>query len=214
MSAAFRQLDMRALPVREAYAFLIGAIVPRPIAFVSTIAPDGIANVAPFSFFTGVTSRPPTIVFSVIRRRGEKKDTVRNLEYCGECVVHVVDEELGAAMNTASGDWPYGVNEFVQAGLTAVPSVQVRPPRVLEAPVAMECRVTQMLDVGEMPHAATLVIAEIVWAHVREDVATPEGLPDDARLHAIARMGGTRYARTRDLFDMVRPVVERTPSRE
>ncbi len=207
MSAAFHSLDFATLPVRDAYAFLIGAIVPRPIAFVSTLGPDDVPNLAPFSFFTGVTSHPPTIVFSVIRRRGEKKDTVRNLELLGECVVHVVDEALASAMNTASGDWPYGVSEFTQSGLTAVPSQHVRPPRVLEAPVAMECRVVQMLDVGVMPHASTLVIAEVVWALVRDDVATPRGMPDDARLHAIARLGGARYARTRDLFEMARPVV-------
>lgn len=208
MSDGFREIDLPALPVREAYAFLISTIVPRPIAFVSTLGPDGVVNLAPFSFYTGVTSRPPTIAFSVIRRRGEKKDTVRNLESLGECVVHVADEALAEAMNLASGDWPYGVSEVEKTGLTAVPSARVRPPRIAESPVALECRVSRMLEVGEMPHASTLVLAEVVWAHVREDVCTPGGAPDDARLHAIARMGGTRYARTRDLFDLERPKID------
>ncbi len=207
MSSAFRTVDVPALPMREAYAFLIATIVPRPIAFISTVGADGVVNLAPFSFYMGVTSRPPTIAFSIIRRRGEKKDTLRNLELRGECVVHVVDEALAEAMNLTSGDWPYGVSELALAGLTPVPSECVTPPRVREAPVAMECRVTSMNDVGEMPSAATLVLAEVLRAYVREDVCTESGAPDDARLGAIGRMAGTRFARTRDQFALERPKV-------
>jgi flavin reductase (DIM6/NTAB) family NADH-FMN oxidoreductase RutF len=202
-------MELGALDPRDVYAFLISVIVPRPIAFVSTISPDGVPNVAPFSFFTGVTSRPPTILFCVIRRAGEKKDTVRNIEAVPECVVNIVDEDLAQQMNVASGDWPYGVSEFEQAELTAVASEKVRPFRVGEARIQLECTVTRSIEVGDAPFTATIVLAEVLLAHVSEEILDERGHVDVARLHAIGRMSGSLYTRTREIFDMARPRVGR-----
>ncbi len=204
-----RRIDLSALSPGATYNFLISAIVPRPIAFVSTIGPDGVPNVAPFSFFTGVTSRPPTVLFCVNRRAGEKKDTQRNIDALPECVINVVDEALAERMNVASGDWPYGESEFERAGLTPLASECVRPPRVEESPIHMECIVRRVIEVGDTPYETGICVAEIVAAHVSESVLDEAGFIDVARLQAIGRMSRHYYTRTRELFEMARPVVKR-----
>jgi flavin reductase (DIM6/NTAB) family NADH-FMN oxidoreductase RutF len=204
-----KRIDLTTLSPGAAYNFLIGAIVPRPIAFVSTIDPSGVPNVAPFSFFTGVTSRPPTVLFCVNRRAGEKKDTQWNIDAIPECVINVVDEALAERMNIASGDWPPGDSEFARAGLTALESECVRPPRVAESRIHMECAVRQVIEVGTTPFETGICIAEILVAHVSEAVLDERGYIDSARLQAIGRMSRHDYTRTRDVFEMIRPVVER-----
>ncbi len=200
-------LDPAQMSVRERYFLMIGAIVPRPIAFVSTASAAGVPNVAPMSFFNGVSSTPPIVSVSLASRRGEKKDTLRNIEETGEFVVNVVDEALAEKMNLASGDYPPEGNEFDIAGLAAVPSDLVRPPRVGESPIALECRLVRTIDVGEPPHRTALVLGEIVRIHARDDLVLKDFHVDPEKLRAIGKMGGPLYCRTRDRFAMERPKV-------
>jgi flavin reductase (DIM6/NTAB) family NADH-FMN oxidoreductase RutF len=194
------------------YKLLIGCIVPRPIAWVSTASADGAHNVAPFSFFMGVCNDPPTLAFSVGPRAdgaapagASLKDTVRNLEATGDFVVNVVDDALAERMNLTSGDYPPEVDEFVLSGLTAVPSTKVRAPRVREAPINLECRVTQILRVGRGPHS--LVLGEILYFHLRDDLYEPgTGRIDMRRLKPVGRLAGEMYTHVHDLFEMKRPV--------
>jgi flavin reductase (DIM6/NTAB) family NADH-FMN oxidoreductase RutF len=199
------------MPPLAVYKLLIGCIVPRPIAWVSTVGADGVPNVAPFSFFMGVCNDPPTLAFSAGPRSGGAeakaaglKDTVRNLEATGEFVVNVVDDTLAEAMNRTSGEYPPEVDEFEVAGLTAAPGVKVRAPRVREAPISMECRVAQIVRVGRGPHS--LVLGEIVHFHLRDDLYDrATGRVDMQRLKPVGRLAGDMYAHVHDLFEMRRP---------
>lgn len=202
------KIDPTTLSQRDSYQLLISVIVPRPIAFVSTVAEDGVLNLAPFSFFSGICSKPPTLCFSVVRRRGEKKDTVRNIEWGREFVVNVVSERFAAAMNQASADYPPEVDEFAAAGFTPVPSDLVRPPRVGEALISMECKLVEVREYGEMPYTSSLIIGEVVRFHLSDEVYH-DGAVDYAALGAVGRMGGDFYCRTTDRFEMKRPTLDR-----
>ncbi|MBN3962131.1 flavin reductase family protein [Nostoc sp. NMS8] len=190
---------------RNTYQLLVGSVVPRPIAWVSTIASDGTPNVAPFSFFMGVTANPPTLAISTGLRHGVKKDTLLNVEQSGELVVNIVVEELGEQMNATSGDFPPDVDEFQVAGLTPAPSKLVRPPRVAESPINIECVLKQVVYVGNEGSQSGLIIAEAVLWHVRDDLLTPQNTIDAAKLHAIGRLSGNWYTRTQDLYEITRP---------
>jgi flavin reductase (DIM6/NTAB) family NADH-FMN oxidoreductase RutF len=199
-------LDFSSLKPREAYGWMISTIVPRPIAWVSTISPDGRTNLAPFSFFQGVTANPPTLMFVPVNTKaGEKKDTVRNIELVREFVVNLVPFSLAEAMNRSAAMLPYGESEFAAFGIAAVPSLRVRPPRVAAAPVAYECTLDRIVGIGEGPAAANVVFGRIQVAHVAESVLGEDGQVDPRKLDLIGRMGGSSYTRTRDLFDMERP---------
>jgi flavin reductase (DIM6/NTAB) family NADH-FMN oxidoreductase RutF len=187
------------------YHLLVGSVVPRPIAWVSTISSDGTPNVAPFSFFMGVTGNPPTLAISSGLRRGIKKDTLVNVEESGELVVNIVVEEIGEQMNTTSADFPPNVDEFKEAGLTPAPSKRVRPPRVAQSPINIECVLKQIVYVGNEGSQSGLIIAEAVLWHVRDDLLTPQNTIDVAKLHAIGRLSGNWYTRTRDLYEITRP---------
>src|ERR1041385_6890840 len=142
-------LELSGLPRREIYRLMIDCIVPRPIAFVSTLSAEGVGNLAPFSFFNGVSSEPPTLVFSISRKRdGGKKDTLVNIESTPQFVVNLVTEPMAAPMHQTSADYPYGVDEMAKVGLTPVPSTRVRPPRVGESPVQMECELFSLHEIG------------------------------------------------------------------
>lgn len=190
---------------RNTYQLLVGSVVPRPIAWVSTIASDGTPNVAPFSFFMGVTANPPTLAISTGLRRGVKKDTLLNVEQSGELVVNIVVEELGEQMNATSGDFPPDVDEFQVAGLTPAPSKRVRPPRVAESPINIECVLKQIVYLGNEGSQSGLIIAEAVLWHIRDDLLTPQNTIDVAKLHAIGRLSGNWYTRTQDLYEITRP---------
>jgi len=199
-------LDFSALTAREAYRWMVGTILPRPIAWVSTVAPDGRTNLAPFSFFQGVTANPPTLLFiQANNREGAKKDTVRNVELVPEFVVNLVPRALAEAMNKTASVLPYGESEFEAFGIAAAPSKRIRPPRVAEAPVAFECTLLQIVHVGAGPLAANVIFGRILAAHVRDDVLGPGGLPDARKLDLVGRMGGEDYATTRDTFSLKRP---------
>ncbi|MBI5649222.1 MAG: flavin reductase family protein [Chloroflexi bacterium] len=193
------------LSPRDAYRLLNSTVVPRPIAWVSTIGADGSINLAPFSFFNAVSGNPPTVMFSISQRAGKPKDTLRNAQATGEFVVNLVDESLAAKMNQTSGDWAYGTNEFEIAQLETAPSLDVQPPRVARAPIALEARVSQIVPVLGTPN--TLILGHVVRWHIRDDLLRPNGLIDATRLHPIARLGGDEYATLAAIFEMTRPTV-------
>ena len=200
------RLDFTTLAPREAYGWMISTILPRPIAWVSTISSAGITNLAPFSFFQGVCANPPTLMFVPVNTRdGKKKDTVRNLEQVPECVVNLVPFALAEQMNACAALLPYGESEFERFGITAAPSEQVHPPRVAAAPVAFECRLDRFVHIGEGPLAANVIFARILTAHIADDVLGDGGLPDAGKLDLIGRLGGESYARTTERFALQRP---------
>ena len=200
-------IDPSTLDRREVYKLLIGSVVPRPIAWVSSISPDGRPNLAPFSYFNIACANPPTLLFCPNRRAdGSKKDTLLNVEATGEYVIHIVDERTVEAMNLCSGDYPPEVDEFEVAGLTAVASVHVRAPRVAEAPISFECRLFQIVPVADGPSGGEVVIGRVLLAHVRDDVR-PGTYVDVKALRPVARLAGNSYARVTDTFDLARPVV-------
>jgi flavin reductase (DIM6/NTAB) family NADH-FMN oxidoreductase RutF len=187
------------------YRLMVGAIVPRPIAFVSTIGCDGVLNLAPFSFFTGIGANPPVVCFSPTRARdGRPKDTLANIEATREFVVNIVSEDFKEQMNACSADFPPEVDEFAVSGLTPVPSDLVRPPRVKESRIQMECRLLQTVHVSVRPLGGSLVIGEVVRFHI-DDALLDNYKIDPDKLRAIGRMGGPTYCRTTDRFDMPRP---------
>lgn len=198
-------IDPSQIDPRNSYQLLIGSIVPRPIAWVSTIASDGTPNVAPFSFFMGVTANPPTLAISCGLRRGVKKDTLVNVEQSGELVVNLAVEELDEQMNATSAEFPPEVDEFKVARLTPVPSVKVRAPRVAESPINIECQLKQVIYVGHESSPSGLIIAEALLWHVRDDLLTPQNTIDVTKLHAIGRLSGSWYTRTHDLYEIARP---------
>jgi flavin reductase (DIM6/NTAB) family NADH-FMN oxidoreductase RutF len=196
-------LDPGTVPPGDFYRFMISVVVPRPIAFVSTISPDGQLNVAPFSYFNAITNQPPLLGISINRRKGVPKDTLRNIEQTGEFVVNTVDEPLGAQMVQTSGDWPDDVDEFELTGLTPVPSDLIKPPRVGESPVSMECRLHRVIELG----STFFVVGEIVRAHLKDEVLT-DGRVDIGKLRPLGRLGGDGYSVVRDVVHMPRPKVE------
>ncbi len=185
---------------------LTGVVVPRPIAFVSTMSKDGLVNLAPYSFFNAVAYDPPTIVFSSSRQAGDKrKDTLSHIEETGEFVVNIVVDDIAEAMNRTAAEFPSEVSEFEIAGLTPAPSQQVRPPRVAESPVNMECRLLQVVPLGQGDHQHGLVIGQIVLMHIRDDIIEGHRI-NHQRLKPTGRLAGSMYCHTSEVFEMVRPV--------
>lgn len=200
------RVDFQTLSAPEAYQWMIGTIMPRPIAWVSTISPEGATNLAPFSFFQGVCANPPTLMFVPVNNRGgQKKDTVRNVELVPEFVVNLVPHGLAETMNRTSALLPYGDSEFQAFGIETTPAELVRPPRVAAAPVAFECAVHQIVRIGEGPLAANVIFGRILLAHIDDRVVGDDGRPDPARLDFVGRMDGERYTTTRDTFLLARP---------
>ncbi len=191
------------LSPRDVYRLLISSVVPRPIGWVSTIGIDGTLNLAPFSFFNAVGGNPPTVLISVGQRKGDPKDTFRNIQDTGEFVVNIVTEELAHAMNDTAGEWDYAVNEFDRAGVTPAPSIDVKPPRVAESPIAVELKSTQIIPVDNTHY--TLILGRVVRFHIREDLLRPNGLIDATLLQPLARIGGDEYATIHQVFEMKRP---------
>ncbi|KXZ56193.1 hypothetical protein GPECTOR_1g167 [Gonium pectorale] len=196
------------------YALVISAVVPRPIAFISTVDSDGVVNVSPYSFFNAMGFNPPTVAIGLCHspsRPEGKKDTLRNLERNGEFVVNIISEWFAEAANHTCGDFPPGVDEMALAGLTPLPSTKVKPPRVAESAVHMECRVRHIHAVCDSSGAVTtsIVIGQVLQYHISSAVAgcSPSGklvvkLPE---LAPVSRCGGVTYARCTELYDMPRP---------
>ncbi|HLK51640.1 MAG TPA: flavin reductase family protein [Bryobacteraceae bacterium] len=198
-------LDPAAVPPQNTYKLLIGTVVPRPIAFVSTVSPDGVLNLAPFSFFNVICANPPVVCFTCGVRE-PVKDTLANVRANREFVVNIVTEEIAGRMNATSGEYHAHIDEFQVSGLTPVASELVRPPAVLESPVNMECKVVQIVDVSLQPLGGSLILGEVVRFHIDRALFDNFRIDPD-KLCAIGRMGGNGYTRTRDRFEMIRPKV-------
>jgi flavin reductase (DIM6/NTAB) family NADH-FMN oxidoreductase RutF len=199
-------IDVSTADVMTVYRALVGIVSPRPIAWVTTVDNDGRVNLAPFSFFNAFGANPPVVVFSpVLRRDGSKKDTLQNLNAVNEFVLNAAVEDLAEKMNATATELPPGQSEADHAGLTLMPSTMVRPPRVAESPVHMECKVHQIMSIGDGPIAANLVIGEVLLIHIADHVLDERGAVDPRKLRTIARLGGDFYCRSADLFEMKRP---------
>ena len=191
---------------QDIYKLLIGSVVPRPIAFVSSIDTQGRPNLAPFSFFTVISANPPVICFSPMVRITDSahKDTLRNIDETGEFVVNIVSEDFAAQMNLCAGEYPHGVNEFEVSGLTPLASITVTPARVAESRIQMECRLVQVVRISEKVLGGSLVIGEVLRFHIADELFENFRI-DVNKLHPIGRMGGPSYVRTTDVFDLQRP---------
>jgi flavin reductase (DIM6/NTAB) family NADH-FMN oxidoreductase RutF len=196
------------IPYRDFYQILLGSVAPRPIAWVSTLNLEGRPNLAPFSFFTALSVKPPLLGFCPALRRLEggsaPKDTLRNIRDTGEFVVNVVTFENVEAMNLSSGEYDSFVNEFEVSRLHARPSQMVRPPQVAESPVSFECKLDRVLDFGSEAPSGSLVIGEIVSVHVEARVLKGGRLHTQA-LDLVGRMGGSQYSRTTERFSLLSP---------
>lgn len=200
-------LDPSELEPVDGYKLLIGLVVPRPIAWVGTRDEDGRPNLAPYSFFNGVAATPPHVMFSTVGSGASAgKDTLRNVRATGEFSVSLVTEEVAEPMNVTSGNYPPDVNEFEVAGVTPVAGVVIGAPLVAEAKAGFECRMVDIVHVGEMPMPGNIVIGEVVRFHILGSLLDGTRI-DQAALRAVGRLGGPQYTRTREIFSMERPKV-------
>lgn len=190
-------IDPKSTPTPQLHQYLLGSVSPRPIAFVSTISPEGVPNLAPYSFFNIFSSNPPTAIFSSNRTvaNNTTKDTLANAEATGELVINVVSHEIVRQMSLASISYPPEVDEFKKAGLTPIASDLVKPFRVKESPSQMECRVKEIIPLGDQGGAGNLVICEILRIHISEDVLDEEGRIDPHKMDLMGRMGRAFYCR-------------------
>jgi flavin reductase (DIM6/NTAB) family NADH-FMN oxidoreductase RutF len=204
------QIDPAAVSSSAFYFAMISVIVPRPIAWVSSRSAYGQLNLAPFSFFTGITSDPPTLAICIGNKKdGRPKDSARNIIETGEFVVNISHDALAAKMVHTSGEFDDDINEFTVTGLDALPSERVQPPRVAGVPASLECTLHQVVPIMAGSDTARvsshMIIGRIELIHVDDAVVDERGHVDPRRLDAIGRMGGSDYARTRDLFQLRRP---------
>jgi len=197
-------LDPNVISPAAMYQFMIGVIVPRPIAFITTRRANGQVNAAPFSYFNAITNEPPLIGISINLRRGVPKDTLENIRATGEFVVNIVNEDLATRMVQTSGDWPEDVDELALTGLTSLDSDLVKPPRIAESPVHLECKLHREIPLGK----TSFVIGEILRAHVSDAVLT-DGRVDVEKLKPLGRLGGDGYSVVRDVLHLARPKVAR-----
>jgi len=200
-------LDPAGLSERDSYKLLIGSVIPRPIAFVTTLSPAGTLNAAPYSYFNIVTADPPMISISVQRRNGERKDTSRNAIATGEFVVHVSDESYIANINETAANLPPEESEAKLAGLTPIASAKVAVPGIAEAKIRMECLLEQAIPLGGNDNAPScdLLIGRIVYFHLDEAVYDGAGHIDPAALQPVSRLAGSAYAKLGDVFSLERP---------
>lgn len=192
------------------HAYLLGAVAPRPIAFASTISRDGTPNLAPFSFFNVFSSNPPMLIFSPARRVRDNttKHTLQNVIEVPEVVVNVVSHAIVEQMNLASTEYPDGVNEFEKAGFTAISSELIRPFRVAESPVQMECKVVEIKPLGAFGGAGQLIFAQVLRMHIHKGVLDENGNIDPHKIDLVARMGANFYARASGeaVFEVEKPL--------
>ena len=214
MESEFLGIDPADLSRADAHRLLLHCVAPRPIAFVSTISAEGVPNLAPFSYYMAGGANPPSVVVSPLTdRTGQPKDTLRNIQASGEYVINVVTHAMRDRMNCASAEYPFGVSEWSEAGFTSAESVKVKPNRVADSPLAIECRLFEVVPHGEGPLSANYVIGEVVYFHVARAIM-PDGILDPRMVDYVARMGGDWYARANApaMFEMPRPPkVEKYP---
>jgi flavin reductase (DIM6/NTAB) family NADH-FMN oxidoreductase RutF len=203
------KIDPKEIPVPKLHSYLLGAVVPRPIALASTIDREGRVNLSPFSFFNCFGSNPPILVFSPSRRGRDNttKHTYENVLEVPEVCINIVNFVIVEQVSLASCEFPKGINEFDKSGLTQVASETIRPPRVKESPVSFECRVNQVIPMGTQGSAGNLVICEVLLMHVNDGVLDQDGRIDPLKLDAVARMGGDNYLRAQspNIFTVPKP---------
>lgn len=198
-------LDPREMQRKDFYNMLMAVLNPRPIAWVSTVGENGVFNLAPFSFFQAVSAKPPVVCFSVASKRdGRKKDTLCNVEWAKDFVLNTVNEDLAAAMNLTSTEFPPEVDEFREAGLTPLKSELVKAPRVAESAINLECQVDQIIQFGQSPEYGNLIIGNVVRMHAKEEYCV-DGQVDGWKLNNIGRLWGKYYCRITDTFEMTMP---------
>ncbi|GAB4516119.1 MAG: flavin reductase family protein [Anaerolineae bacterium] len=195
------------MPGQSVYKLMTGAVLPRPIGWISTVDAEGRPNLAPYSFFNVVCAEPPTVLFcpSIRRTDGQPKDSLRNARATGEFVVNIVTEDIAAAMNITATEFPPDVDEFDMAGLTAAPAVAVKAPRVLESPIHFECKVTHIIEISDQPGGGSVVIGRVVHMHVDDRVLLGEDKINLSALKPVGRLAGASYTRVTDVFDLIRP---------
>jgi flavin reductase (DIM6/NTAB) family NADH-FMN oxidoreductase RutF len=197
------QLDPTALDYPALYKLMTGLVVPRPIAWVATLSASGHANLAPFSYFTVACAHPPTLLFCPNRRlNGAKKDTLLNIEQRPEFVIHIVSAPLAAQMNQTSADYPPEVDECALVGLETVPASAISVPRIASAPAAFECRLSQIISVGD----GEIVLGEAVAIHLRDEIYR-DGYVILEELDPVGRLAGNSYLRCTDTFKLRRPML-------
>jgi flavin reductase (DIM6/NTAB) family NADH-FMN oxidoreductase RutF len=210
VSPAMITFDPAQYEPRQIYKLMTGIIIPRPVALVSTVDAFGNLNLAPFSFFAGVGSAPPTVLFCpALRPDGTgqtagRKDTLHNVEETREFVINVVSEAISVQANATSAEVPPMVDEFKLSSLTPIPSAVVKPPRVAESPAQMECRLMQVIYTGDKPASGVVVLGEVVRFHVRDGLVDNFRV-DPAGLDAVGRMSGDTWVRTHDRIELIRP---------
>ena len=194
---SFLSIDPLTTPQKDLHQFILGTVAPRPIAFVSTLDENGVPNLAPYSFFNAFSSNPPIVVFSSNRRGTDNttKDTLHNVRETGECVINAVNYNIVRQMAVASVDFPSEVSEFEKTGLTPIPSDLVKAFRVKESPAQMECKVKDIITLGEKGGAGHLIICEVVRIHVAEEVLTDRNRIDPDKMDLMGRMGRAYYVR-------------------
>ncbi|MCZ0701699.1 flavin reductase (DIM6/NTAB) family NADH-FMN oxidoreductase RutF [Natronobacillus azotifigens] len=197
-------IDPKDLSAKEKYKFLIGSIIPRPIAFVTTLAEDGTLNAAPFSYFSVVSAQPPMISISIQRSGLDQKDTARNILSAKSFVVHIVDEKNVVQVNETAATLPSDQSEVILSGLTPIPSEKIHVPGIKEAKIRMECRLEQAIEIGREAPSADLIIGEIVRFHIDNNIYQ-DGRIDASKLAAVSRLAGNNYAKIGEIFALERP---------
>jgi len=201
-------LDPNQLETPKLHGYLLGAVGPRPICFASTIDSQGQVNLAPYSFFNVFSAKPPILIFSPARRVRDNtvKHTLENVQEVPEVVINVVDYSMVQQMSLASTEYPKGVNEFVKAGFTMEPSELVKPPRVQESPVQLECKIVETTALGTEGGAGNLVMAEVLRLHINENILDDQGHIEPQKIDLVSRMGGNWYSRAKvGLFEVAKP---------
>ena len=202
-------IDPKDVSSAKLQGYLQSAVGPRPIAFASTIDKNGVPNLSPFSFFNIFSTNPPILIFSPARRVRDNtiKHTLINAEATREVVINVVNYDIVQQTSLSSSEYPDGVNEFIKAGFTAIPSVLVKPYRVAQSPVQFECKVNEIISLGTQGGAGNLVICEIVKMHISESVLDENGNIDPVKIDLVSRMGGNWYSRANQgLFEVAKPI--------
>lgn len=203
-------LDPKDLPIPKLHGYLLGAVGPRPIAFASTIDENGVNNLSPFSFFNVFSAAPPILIFSPARngRTNTTKDTYNNVKAIPEVVINIVNYDILHQMSLSSSPYAPGVDEFVKAGLTPIASETIRPMRVQEAPVQFECKVNQVIELGDQGGAGNLVICEVTKIHIHEEIIGEDGMIDQHKINLVARMGGNWYCHANEasMFEVAKPL--------
>ena len=201
------QINPQDINSKDMYKLLIGSIQPRPIAWISSMDSEGMPNLAPYSFFTAVCSDPPTILFcpGVRRQNGQPKDSLVNIRETGEFVVNIVSKSLAEQMNITSTELDPQVNEFELAGVMPAESVMVNVPRVAETPIALECKLNQIVTLSDQPGGGFIVVGRVVYVHVADEVYIPDYKIDTLKVQPVGRLAGFNYSHTNDIFEMVRP---------